>query len=167
MVSSVWRYEPLNPVCALCLIGFRFLSHPFRILFSPVPHSFLMRLASFLSVSFISFTMVKRVSHHDETCVSSWWNLCLITMKLTLYTCVNDAQHVRKECGTRVRGMGNGWERNGEHVRKNAETSEQWFANRSNVDVLPLKQTLFDRTVTVSCNINWFYYHPLVNLLES
>ena len=144
----------------------RSLSNRFPNSLSPVPHSFLMRLASFLSVSFISLTMMKLVSHRDETSVSSRWNLCLIMMRLTLYACVNDAQHVRKKCATREKGMRNGWEGMLEQVRRNAGTGGKRFANRSNVDVLPLKQTLFDRTVTVSCNINWFYYHPSVNLLE-
>ena len=155
------RLYPINltglPSFLTCL---RIVSHLFQHYLSPVPHSFLMCLASLCSVSFLSFTMVKRVSHHDETCVSSWWNLCLITMKLTLYACVNDAQHVRKEWGTGEREIRNTLERN-------AGTSGKRFANRWNVDVLPLKQTLFDRTVTVSCNISWFYYHPLVSLLES
>jgi len=58
-------------------------------------------------------------------------------MKLTLYTCVNDAQHVRKEWGTGEREMCNTWERkggtceremcntwerNGEHVREKYAT---------------------------------------------
>jgi len=30
-------------------------------------------------------------------------------MKLTLHTCVNDAQHVRKRCTTREKEMRNTW----------------------------------------------------------
>ena len=138
MVSSVWRYEPLNPVCALCLIGSRILSPLF-----PVPYPCVLCF-------FLPYLLL----------VSPWWNSCLTTMKLTLYTCVNDAQHVRKECGIREKRMRNTWKRN-------AGTGGKRFANRWNVNVLPLKQMFFDRTVIVSCNISWFYYHPLVNLLES
>ena len=43
-------------------------------------------------------------------------------MRLTLHTCVNDAQHVRKRCATREKGMRNPLERNAEHVRKDAGT---------------------------------------------
>jgi len=60
--------------------------------------------------------MMKLVSHRDETSVSSWWNLCLITMRLTLYACIKNAQHA--------------WERNGEQVIKNAGTGGKRFANR-------------------------------------
>ena len=138
----------------------RSLSNRFPHSFSLVSCSLPMRLMFFPSVSFVSFTMVKLFSHHGEIIVSPWWNSCLTTMKLTLYTCVNDAQHVRKECGIREKRMRNTWKRN-------AGTGGKRFANRWNVNVLPLKQMFFDRTVIVSCNISWFYYHPLVNLLES
>ncbi|MBF1632629.1 MAG: hypothetical protein HXO51_07115 [Prevotella sp.] len=46
-------------------------------------------------------------------------------MKLTLYACVNDAQHVRKEWGTREREIRNTLEGNGEQVRKKCATREK------------------------------------------
>jgi len=52
-------------------------------------------------------------------------------MKLTLYTCVNDAEHVRKECAIREKGMGNRWGRNGEQVRK--ECWNRWETIRKQV----------------------------------
>jgi len=51
-------------------------------------------------------------------------------MKLTLHTCVNDAQHVRKRCTTREKEMENGWVRMQEHVRKRCATRDKGMGNR-------------------------------------
>ena len=90
------------------------LPHSFSLSSSPFP----MRLVSFSSISFISLIVMKLVSHHDETSVSSWWNQCLFTMKLTLCACVNDAQHVRKEWGIGEKECWNRWKTIRKQVRK-------------------------------------------------
>ena len=84
----------------------------------PVLHSFLTPLASFSSVPFTCLIVMKPVSHHDEISVSSRWNLCLFTMKLTLYACINDAQHVRKEGGIGEKECWNRWKTIRKQVRK-------------------------------------------------
>ena len=107
-----WMHEAISPsfrafhfpvfwkVYPISLTRLRIVFHLFQHSLFPVLHSFLMPRASFSSVPFTCLIVMKPVSHHDETSVSSRWNLCLITMKLTLSACVNDAQHVRKKWGT-------------------------------------------------------------------
>ena len=50
-------------------------------------------------------------------------------MRLTLHTCVNDAQHVRKRCATRDKGMGNGGERMLKQVENDSQTGKKNWAN--------------------------------------
>ena len=50
-------------------------------------------------------------------------------VKLTLYTCVNDAQQVRKRCATREKEMGNTLARILERVENDSQTGEKNWAN--------------------------------------
>lgn len=113
----------LHPIHALCLIGSAILSPLSPVLYSCVLCFFLPYLLLVSPWWNCFLTMVKLFRHHGETYSSPWWNLCLIMMKLNLYACVNDAQHVRRKCGTGSRRFANGWERLDRAVMKQSVKS--------------------------------------------